>query len=201
MVALQEVETIEGDEPDFIHTLRQTHDCQVIPGHTLFRDNALYGNMILTTLPVIDSHRVDITYPGCEPRGAIAALLQAHAKTILVIATHLGLRRRERRFQADQLRSRLQCHELWERAELRILLGDFNEWHHWGPALRRIRDWFGNAPTRRSFPSYRPLLALDRIWIDTPDAMKDIRSLRTATTRIASDHLPVHATIQLIRRP
>lgn len=196
VVALQEVETIDDGEPDFVRTLHQTRECHVIPGHTLFKDNAHYGNMLLTTLPVLDSRKIDISHPGREPRGAIAALLDADNSPMLVIATHLGLRPAERRYQVDRLRRELEHHELWERAETRILLGDFNEWHRWGRALRRIRDWFGDAPSRRSFPSSRPLLALDRFWIKPIDALREIHSHRTHNSRRASDHLPVRAVLQ-----
>jgi endonuclease/exonuclease/phosphatase family metal-dependent hydrolase len=42
-----------------------------------------------------------------------------------------------------------------------------------------------------------PLFALDRIWVLPREALLEVRAHTTDLTRIASDHLPVRAVVDL----
>ncbi|HZA56701.1 MAG TPA: hypothetical protein VE616_20825, partial [Candidatus Udaeobacter sp.] len=55
---------------------------------------------------------------------------------------------------------------------------------------------FGQAPRLRTFPSRFPVFPLDRIWVSPPSALIRLSIFNTPLTRIASDHLPLKATIQ-----
>jgi endonuclease/exonuclease/phosphatase family metal-dependent hydrolase len=41
-----------------------------------------------------------------------------------------------------------------------------------------------------------PVLALDRLWVDPPEALTAVFSVRTLEARAASDHLPVVASFR-----
>jgi len=110
-----------------------------------------------------------------------------------VVATHLGLRARERRTQIDALLTALRRGV----APLTVLLGDFN---HWTPAFRALREidrQLGRAAVLRTFPAWRPLLALDRVWVCPASALVEVHVHATPAARRASDHLPICATVRL----
>jgi endonuclease/exonuclease/phosphatase family metal-dependent hydrolase len=81
------------------------------------------------------------------------------------------------------------------RAVVTILLGDFNEWLAWGRPLRWIDRRFGRFPAPATFPSRRPLLALDRIWVDPADRLVSLQCHRHVPADRASDHLPLVAEV------
>ena len=67
-----------------------------------------FGNALLTRHPIVEVHRLDLSIDGREPRGALAATVDVGGTHVHVLATHLGLRVRERRFQVQQLLSYLE---------------------------------------------------------------------------------------------
>jgi endonuclease/exonuclease/phosphatase family metal-dependent hydrolase len=78
-----------------------------------------------------------------------------------------------------------------------VLLGDMNEWFPLGTPLRRVHARLGWSQGRRSVPSRLPVLALDRVWAQLQTALRDVRVHRSLLARVASDHLPVRATLDL----
>jgi endonuclease/exonuclease/phosphatase family metal-dependent hydrolase len=83
-----------------------------------------FGNALLTRHPIVEVHRLDLSLDGREPRGALAATVDVGGTPVHVLATHLGLRVRERRFQVPQLLSHLGS----VRHSLVVVLGDINDW-------------------------------------------------------------------------
>ena len=79
-----------------------------------------------------------------------------------------------------------------------ILLGDLNEWRRRGrSALRGLEPMFGVAPPILSFPSRRPIFALDRI-LGWPDGfIADLAVHDSPLARQSSDHLPLTARANL----
>jgi len=77
------------------------------------------------------------------------------------------------------------------------LLSDFNEWLPTGRSLRWLHTHLGKTALVRTFPSWFPIFALDRIWVSPSAALTEICCLRTPLTRVASDHLPLKANIQV----
>jgi endonuclease/exonuclease/phosphatase family metal-dependent hydrolase len=117
-----------------------------------------------------------------------------------VLVTHFGLSAIDRLFQARRLLEVLGD----DREQPTLVLGDINEWFP-GPALRRLHARLGRAPSVATFPSGRPILALDRIWAQPLAALRDVRAHATPLARLASDHLPVRGTVRwqagVVRRP
>lgn len=195
ILALQEVETDHHGD-DVLGRYRQSPDWQVISGPTLLREQGQYGNALITRLPVLDYHLIDLSVGGFEARSAILAVLGYPGCRLEVMATHLGLSPAERREQVRTLLGVLQTGT--GEVDASILLGDFNEWFLWGRPLRWLHRHFGSrGATPATFPSRYPLFRLDRIWVSPPARLTGVRTLRTSRARRASDHLPVIGEVHI----
>ena len=199
IVALQEFTyaasvAIETREPVELVAL-DGYECALGPTRQIA--TRCFGNALLTRHPIVDVHRLDLSIDGREPRGAIAATIDVGGTHVHLLATHLGLRGRERRFQVQQMLSYLES----VRHSLVVVLGDINDWLPLRSVVRVLDRRLGAAPRLRSFPSSRPMLSLDRIWIHPAAALKGMFVHRSALARRASDHLPVVADIDLDQAP
>jgi endonuclease/exonuclease/phosphatase family metal-dependent hydrolase len=194
VMGLQEVHSDEGrgGEHDQVRFLAGSLSIEAVSGPTLERRGGRYGNVLLTRLPVSDVRRHDLSVRGREPRGALEVTLDSGGGPLRVVSTHLGLRAAERAAQARRL-----LHLLGRRRsdETLVLLGDLNEWQPWGTALRLVGRRFGRAASPRTFPAWRPLLALDRVWVDPRRRLQRIWTHRTPRAGQASDHLPLVARV------
>lgn len=189
VVALQEVESHHGDLRMLEFLSRQT-GMAAVPGPTLQRTDGDYGNALLMRAGLLELQRLDLSFPGREPRGAIDALLSTSGGQLRVIATHLGLRPAERRHQIERLLDGLD-----DDAIPTVLMGDLNEWFLWGRPLRRLNAHFGGTPAPATFPAVFPLFALDRLWVKPLPRLRTLVAHRTPLARRASDHLPLLATL------
>src|SRR3569833_1809228 len=97
VIALQEVESRATAGFDMLGHLASAMGMHSIAGPTLVRGEGHYGNALLTRLDILDRRSIDISVPGCEPRGAIEARLRYKRRVFCVVATHLVLRPSERR--------------------------------------------------------------------------------------------------------
>lgn len=150
-----------------------------------------FGNAVLTRMPVRSAVCHELGLAGREPRNAVELEFEAGGQVWRLLATHLGLRRSERAIQVGRI-----CELLDERPEVPvILLGDFNEWRG-GHVKREFDQRFGRMASPPTFPSPMPLIALDRIRVRPARALIDISVHRSRCARIASDHLPLVATLQ-----
>ena len=203
VVGLQEVQDAGGG-PHALDALAEACGAQVMRGPTfdrshgaygIDRSHGAYGNAILSRLPFGAVERIDLSLPGREPRGAIDAAVETGEDTepVRVLATHLGVGARERRRQVGTLLAHLRLGP----AGVRILLGDMNEWVRGAGALAALHRALGRAPGPRTFPSALPLFSLDRIWIHPRARTRRLWVHRSRLARVASDHLPVVAELQL----
>jgi endonuclease/exonuclease/phosphatase family metal-dependent hydrolase len=195
IVGLQEVGTdvAGGQKSGQMEYLAKATGLQAIAGHTIELKTGPYGNVLLTGWPVLDSRLLDLSMRGREPRGAIDAELAIEGRAVRVVVTHLGLSAAERRYQVRRLLEALSH----KPSRCLVVLGDINEWILRSRPLRWLYARFGRPPAPRTFPSWFPLFALDRIWVLPREVLLDVRAHTTPLTRIASDHLPVKATIAL----
>lgn len=192
VVALQEVD-FDGDcdEPKEL--------LDAVPGYALFaapisrRDGARHGNVLLTRLPIESARRICLDFEKREPRTAVDVRLTTGGRPLRVIATHLGLRPGERRFQVKLILH----HVAEDESSVTVLMGDFNEWFLAGRPLRWLNRRFGQTKYVRTWPSFLPVLALDRVWVHPPTALAQYGPFDTAIARKASDHLPVVAELEL----
>jgi endonuclease/exonuclease/phosphatase family metal-dependent hydrolase len=191
IVGLQEIDSRFYKDGDQVKCLAEVSGLEVILGPTRRNHNGHYGNALLTSFPVKEVRRIDLSVYGREPRGALDVDLLVRGETVRVIVAHLGLGMIERRRQIRRLLD-IFCSE---QDRMEIMLGDFNEWIPVGRPLCWVHNFFGRSPSLRTFPSFMPVLSLDRIWIRPVDAMVRMKTHRTQLSRVASDHLPVKALI------
>ena len=189
IVALQEFGSRRAY--DMLARLEQAAGARGIAMRTFSKLGCDFGNVVLSRLPVLASACIDLACDRREPRNAVDLLVDARpAGTLRVVATHLGLGRRERQSQLARLDALLGDAG---RAPT-VLLGDFNEWRP--RALARFETAFGRAPTPATFPAPFPLAALDRILVAPAASLVALDVHRSRTARIASDHLPLVATLE-----
>jgi endonuclease/exonuclease/phosphatase family metal-dependent hydrolase len=150
-----------------------------------------FGNALLTRHPIVEVHRIDLSMERREPRGALAATIEVSGKQLHVLATHLGLRIHERRFQVRQILDYL---DSVQNTSV-IVLGDFNDWLPGRSAAYVLDHRLGRPPRPATFPVAWPFLALDRIWVQPRSALQRVSVHGTPNARLASDHLPVVAEI------
>jgi endonuclease/exonuclease/phosphatase family metal-dependent hydrolase len=192
IVGLQEVEagSFPGAGVRQLEFIGAEIGLEAIAGPTLTNLHGPYGNGLLTRHPIREVRHVDLSVSRREPRRALDVTLEIAGRKLRVINTHFGLRRAEQLEQADRLLRIIEDHH----GPL-VLLGDFNEWMPTRGPLRRLRDRFGTAPRLRTCPAWRPMLPLDRIWVEPREALLDLAVHRSPASRRASDHLPIRATL------
>jgi endonuclease/exonuclease/phosphatase family metal-dependent hydrolase len=166
---------------------------EAIAGPTRREGDGYFGNALLTRHAVGNVAYVDVTVEGREPRGILHVTLHIGDAEVELFNTHFGLKISERRQQVERL---VEVAE-GARAATVIVLGDFNEWRSRAAALAQLKAAFGKTPAVRSFPSGFPILALDRVWVRPRSALGQVRALVNGLTRVASDHLPVYAHVEL----
>lgn len=194
--ALQEVDNEQGEGEDSMQLeyLSRMLGMAAVPGLRIVRHSGEFGNALLTRLPILSVHRHDLRYWRFEPRGALDVELDLGHHKLRVIATHLGLSRRERRSQWRHLLNAVATAP----AELpTIVLGDMNEWLPSSATLRDAHSILGEPLSPPAFPAFAPFLALTRIWVRPVGAMTSIEVHRTPLSERASDHLPVKAVIDV----
>ena len=193
VVGLQEVAAragSEGDVDQLVH-LATAAGYESVPGPTRHHARGHLANGLLCRGRVVHTKRVDISIRGREPRGLLDVDIEHAGSPLRVLVTHFGLSGLDRLFQARRLLEVLGD----DRQQATLVLGDINEWFP-GPALRRLNARLGRAPSVATFPSGRPILALDRIWVQPFAALVEVRAHATPLARSASDHLPVRAIVE-----
>ena len=201
VVGLQEVIREDAtDHRDQAAYLASKLGMEVVMGETrTLLDGGLYGNAVLTRLPVLGSSRCDLSWRTREPRGCVRVDLGVNGTALHVFNCHFGLALRERR---DQLRILTDfINDSKTLAGPRVLMGDFNEWHP-GPITKGLKREFSSPMRRmrRTHPAWFPLFALDRIYWDVELEGQEFHVHRSKLSRVASDHLPVSVTLR-VRHP
>lgn len=189
VVALQEFHSRDGF--DMHAHLESLGFAQVIGVPTFQKRGHEFGNALLTRWPARDVTRHVLDFERQEPRSAIDLVVDHAGAALRIVATHFGLRPAERNVQIARILKLFDADPM----PPTILLGDFNAWR--ARSLRDIDARFGMSTAPRTFPSPLPIVAFDRIWVSPPGACVDLRTHATRTARIASDHLPLVATIEL----
>jgi endonuclease/exonuclease/phosphatase family metal-dependent hydrolase len=187
LVALQEVEDLPYQGSTVSDYLARRLAMHAHRGPTLNRGNAPYGNLLLSSAEPEVLRLHDLSIVGPEPRGAIDTVFDLGGTRLRLVATHLGLKARERRRQARQLLHLLQPTE----ADITVLAGDINEWRPRSAAIRELAGLFETRSKARTFPANAPILALDRIFITPITVATRIRVDKSRAARKASDHLPL----------
>jgi len=192
LVGLQEVDNSPGDTPTSrqLEYLERETGMQAVAGLRVLKHLGHYGNALLTRHRVLGVRRHDLSFSWREPRGALDVDLSIHGVEVRVIVTHLGLTPGERRHQMRKILSLVAETPV---DEPMVLLGDINQWLPFGRPVRWLHALFGAPPHVATFPSFLPVLALDRIWARPRGSLLAVANHASPAARVASDHLPVVA--------
>jgi endonuclease/exonuclease/phosphatase family metal-dependent hydrolase len=195
VIALQECDRRFGERESVLpKALLEETPWRAAPVARRPRSLGWHGNALLVRKDIDIEIAEPLPLPTLEPRGAIRADLVIEGRRLRVLGAHLdlsGLRRRE------QIRAMLRHCERCETACPTVLMGDFNQWGRSRGALREfVAPWQALA-IGNSFPSQRPIAPLDRIVHSGGWSYHQAAVHHSALAAVASDHLPVRATLEL----
>lgn len=164
-------------------------------------DAGHHGNCILSRFPILSTRNVDISTNSLESRGLLLADVDVpHWPTTLELAcTHLDLFHKGRARQREAIIAELS--KIPSERSL-ILAGDFNDWtiDFTDPLFLRLglKEAFYqlNGAHVRSFPSYAPVLKLDRLYYRNLTALKAECPTAKGEAKL-SDHLPIMVQLDL----
>jgi endonuclease/exonuclease/phosphatase family metal-dependent hydrolase len=195
IACLQEVDARRrtGVHPDQAAYLAEATGRRIVLGAGDRGHSGRFANAILTRFPVLTARAIDLAVSDYEPRAALDADLMIGDRRLRVLATHFGLHAGERRLQANRLIAVLGESSSPDRhvAEAVLLVGDLNEWRGHSGGIRALDRRLGPSAAPRTFPSWMPVLPLDRIYAGGPAMLRDIHVYRSPLARFASDHLPL----------
>jgi len=192
VLALQEVDS-RGRPPD--EPLPLAYFSQALGQHqaearTIVAEGGHYGHAVISRWPLTRVKLHDLSYGRFEKRFAIETDIETPFGPVNFSAVHLGLWFTERSRQARQLADIAKSEH-----RVSIMLGDFNDWPWRGPVRRALAASLPSCTHHRTFPSYCPVLLLDRIYCRPRGAL--ITSWVDPVGARASDHLPVFADIEV----
>lgn len=194
IIAIQEADQRLGKKQGLLDLDRLAEETGLHPAYRPgTRSHGWHGNLLLVREGKVQEAKT-VRLPGGEPRGALIVDLQIKGVDLRVIAAHFGLMRRSRAQQAALL-----TEMAMSTVRPTILLGDFNEWRVKSrSSLAAFLPHFGPLEAIvPSFPSRFPFLALDRIIARPVSLISSIEAHRSALSRVASDHLPLKAQLDL----
>lgn len=202
IIALQEVLSIRGAarDKDQARYIAEEMEMTCALGGTRIHKDGIYGNVVLSRLPMLETRNYDISVRGREQRGCLRADVSANGGLLHVFNVHLGTAFLERRHQARKLVDTA----ILNNAELtgtRVMLGDFNEWTR-GLTTRLLASHLKSAdvrihlPRSKTYPGVLPFLHLDHIYFDNSLMLDRMTLHKSRTALVASDHLPLVADFQ-----
>ena len=151
------------------------------------------GTILFLSPALVLKHTEIIDLPGHCHRGAVTVETMNGDRPVRIMSTHLSL------FQPLRIvQMRIIGQYLHRRPKMQtVLLGDLNEWRPWGGLMfyHRLVGTRLRGGVRRTFPSKKPLLPLDRILTDAPGEVQNVRALSSAGMVAASDHMPLEAIV------
>jgi endonuclease/exonuclease/phosphatase family metal-dependent hydrolase len=208
-------EVIRAIEPDIVALQEVIGAGAVSPGHaeqlgallgmgwvmapTRHLRGALFGNVVLSRMPIRHHTQYDLSWKTQEARGCQRVDIAVGDDTLHLYNVHLGTAFLERRHQAGRLTTILHDKRV---GEPKIMLGDFNEWTR-GLATQMLSarlqsiDLRKHLKRRRTYPGVFPMLHLDHIYYEGEVEVMKMELPRTRLALMASDHLPLVAELKI----
>ena len=141
-----------------------------------------------------------------EPRGAIWARVDCDGAKVNVVTAHFGLSAKERLAQMEALLGPEWLGPVLG-SEPVVLCGDFNCLANSPPyrlatekKLRDVQTSGGGRRALNTFPSVRPAVRIDHIFISSHFVVERVDVTRDSLARVASDHLPLVADLRMEAR-
>ncbi|MGR9105754.1 MAG: endonuclease/exonuclease/phosphatase family protein [Gammaproteobacteria bacterium] len=172
--------------------------------HYAYGKNAIYdaghhGNAILSKYPFESWENINVSPFSWASRSLLHGVIRFPTKDRIlhVICIHFGLIGGERHRQIETLCERIDSHVPYD--EPLIIAGDFNDWT--GRAQRRFHDHLNlrevfmalNGRHAKTFPTWLPILSMDRIYYRGLRPLACRRLAHTPWHKL-SDHTPLLAT-------
>jgi endonuclease/exonuclease/phosphatase family metal-dependent hydrolase len=175
--------------------------------HYAYGKNAVYsdghhGNAILSKHPMIDFENINVSTNPLERRGLLHAQVQLNGtgQPLHLVCLHLDLLERGRRQQMQHLVQSVQRRV--PQGDPLIVAGDFNDWKQKvsDPLSEQLKlveaGVFLYGQHQRTFPSWRPFLSLDRVYVRGLE-IKSHQVLADLQWRRMSDHAAVLAELSV----
>lgn len=197
VIAIQEADKRFGSRSGLLDLAGLERACGLVPvpiATLSSSGHGWHGNMLMIRKGTVLNVQ-QLKLPGVEPRGALVVNIDFPGGKLRVVAAHFGLLRRSRELQAKAVLASVAQEEEMPT----VLIGDLNEWRvgrrsSLSPLAPVFDPAAGAVP---SFPSRFPVLALDRVLGHPHDLVAAIEVHDSPLARIASDHLPIKAHIDL----
>ncbi|WP_442953891.1 endonuclease/exonuclease/phosphatase family protein [Pararhizobium sp.] len=197
LIAIQEADKRFGERSGLLDLALIEAECGLVPVPITALSSSghgWHGNMLMMRKGSVLKVQ-QLKLPGVEPRGALVVDIRFDVGHLRIVAAHFGLLKRSRAQQARMILASIADDEKMPT----LLIGDLNEWREGKrSSLASLQPVFdptsGAVP---SFPSRFPVLALDRVLGHPHELVTAISAHDTPLARIASDHLPVKAHIDL----
>jgi endonuclease/exonuclease/phosphatase family metal-dependent hydrolase len=161
--------------------------------------NSLFGNVVLSRLPILHHAQYDLSWKTCEPRCCQRVEIAIGDDILHLYNVHLGTAFLERRHQAGRLSAIVHDRRI---GNPKIVLGDFNEWMR-GLATQMLSerlksiDLRAHLRRRRTYPGVFPLVHLDHIYYEGKVEVAKMELPRTRLSLMSSEHLPVVADLRV----
>jgi endonuclease/exonuclease/phosphatase family metal-dependent hydrolase len=159
----------------------------------------LYGNAVLTRLPVIKHLNYDLSLPGHEARVCQRVDVMVDGYTLHIHNVHFGTSAEERGRQAKKLMAHMSASKAHGP---KIFIGDFNEWKK-GPATELLNerltaiDLMPHLVWRATYPGILPIFDLDHLYYSGHVEIMELYVPRGWKALMASDHLPMLAELRI----
>lgn len=175
--------------------------------HFSYGKNAVYasghhGNAILSKYPIHHSQNIDLSMGRYERRGLLHSIVQLKPEQspLHLLCVHLGLFKTDRQKQLQKIVDHISA--VIPKQHALILGGDFNDWGCAATAILvhelGLQEAFmlSHGNYARTFPAWKPLLKLDRIYYRGFQSAQAHRLMDKAW-RVLSDHIPLEVSLIL----
>ena len=200
LVALQEVDnkTTRAKGLDLTAELSQRTGMQGVFGKAMDYAGGGYGEAVLTRHPIIYTKNNSLPHtPNAEPRAALEIQIELPTgEKIVFVGTHLD----HQRDQNNRMNQARRIKELYQDDGLPIILaGDLNAAPGSDPINLLSEQWAYAAQDdpQPTMPSVRPRSKIDYIMYKPKSRWKVIE-VRVIDEKVASDHCPVFAVLELL---
>ncbi len=208
LVALQEVDVgvKRSDRMHEAQMLGKMTGMAVRMGPTQHYEGGLFGNAVLTKLPILDVAIHPLPYTESTPqrttypRGAIAVTVKGpNNKPLRFISTHF-----QHNVPEDRLEEAKAINNLFAKKGENtptILAGDMNARPDEPPIKELLKRWIHAAkdPSTPTAPSVKPRSRIDYIFHRPKNRFKVLEE-RVIAEEMASDHRPVFAVLELAEK-
>ena len=199
VIALQEVVGASAASPGHAEEIGAQLGMGWVMAPARHLRSALFGNVVLSHLPILHHAQYDLSWKTCEPRCCQRVDIEVGTHRLHLYNVHLGTAFFERRYQAGRLSAIVHDRRV---GQPKIVLGDFNEWMR-GLATQMLSarlesiDLRAHLRRRRTYPGVFPVLHLDHIYYEGRVQVARVELPRTRLALLASDHLPLVAELKV----